>query len=161
MSFTEDQYMVEEDAGYAMVCLELSNVTEPTQSQIWVNVSSADGDATIGMCVPIMYGMYVSISCSLGMYCCHSLQDVTFTLPLYTTIADLDYEAVDSMLYFDIGSVDGEELCLNVTITDNQAFEKEENFSLHFMSEPNVISHSMYTRVIIADDEGKSTLAPP
>ena len=76
-------------------------------------------------------------------------------MSLYTIIADLDYEAVDSSLYFDIGSDNGETLFLNVTITDNQAFEKEEDFSLHVLSEPNVIAHVTYTEVIIADDDGK------
>ena len=46
LSFVQEEYMVDEDDGYVMVCLVLGGVVESTQSQIWANVSSVDGDAT-------------------------------------------------------------------------------------------------------------------
>ena len=48
LSFVQEEYMEDEDDGYVMVCLVLGGVVESTQSQIWVNVSSVDGDATVG-----------------------------------------------------------------------------------------------------------------
>ena len=48
ISFAQEEYMVDEDDGYVMVCLVLDGVVNSTQSQIWVNVSSVDGDTAVG-----------------------------------------------------------------------------------------------------------------
>ena len=42
VSFVAEQTSVQEDQGILNVCLELRNVTEATQSEIWADVSSDD-----------------------------------------------------------------------------------------------------------------------
>ena len=71
--------MVVEDAGYAMICLELSNVIEPTQGQIWVNVSSLDGDATTGMTI-------YNFVCALP---CDQIHNHSIVLPWDSFVGDL------------------------------------------------------------------------
>ena len=65
-----------------------------------------------------------------------------------------DFEMVEAMLYFDVGSGNGDRVCTNVTILDNTAFEKDEYFFLQVTSEMNVVIHDNTSTVHIVDDEG-------
>ena len=57
------------------------------------------------------------------------------------------------MLYFDLGSNNGDRVCVNVTIMDNMAFEIDEYFTLQVMSEINVVIHDNTATVHIVDNE--------
>ena len=45
MAFAQDSYTANEDDMYVPFCLVLTGVVEATQSPIWVNVTSQNGDA--------------------------------------------------------------------------------------------------------------------
>ena len=63
--------------------------------------------------------------------------------------------AVDEALYFAENSTNLATICLNVTILDDLAFEKDEHFFLYVVSEPNVNVMPNRTRVNILEDEGE------
>lgn len=71
----------------------------------------------------------------------------------------MDYEEVDKTLSFPIGSTDGTEVCCNVTIFDDLAFEKVEFFFIHVVSERNVINADFpYLFMHIQDNDSKSKI---
>ncbi len=45
VSFTQDMHEVGEGDGFVAVCLELGNLTAPTERALWVNISTVDGSA--------------------------------------------------------------------------------------------------------------------
>lgn len=45
LSFNDSQIYVDESEGVVNVCLELRNVSEPTQAQIWADIVSNNGSA--------------------------------------------------------------------------------------------------------------------
>lgn len=47
-------------------------------------------------------------------------------------------------------------MCVYIQLIDDQSFEKLEYFSVHLMSEPDVMIHNPYTMITIYDDEGKA-----
>ena len=85
--------------------------------------------------------------------CCHGYSGAICSHN-YNYTDDDDYEEVNAMLYFDVDSDNGDMVCLNVTINDDMAFEKVENFALEVVSELNVIIEDNNTMIIIADDDG-------
>ena len=46
ISFTAESMTVPESQGTLSICLELDQVIEPTEDQIWANVSSQESSAT-------------------------------------------------------------------------------------------------------------------
>lgn len=76
---------------------------------------------------------------------------------LLSLSAEQDYIAVNNQtLSFDVGDVDGELRCVDITILDNIAFEKTEHFYVHIDSETEVVIHQEYAPVYIVDDDRKS-----
>ena len=49
----------------------------------------------------------------------------------------------------------GAEVCINTTIVNDQAFEKNETFSVQLSSEPNVDIVEPCVNVLIIDEEGQ------
>ena len=72
-------------------------------------------------------------------------------------IAGTDFDEVNADLSFPAGSGDLSEVCANVTIIDNMAFEDSESFLLHitFMEAGIVEIPPMYTTVFITDNDGE------
>ncbi len=68
--------------------------------------------------------------------------------------AGADFEAVSAIIFFPIGSMAGAKESINVTILDDMAFEKNEDFWIHLSSEPAVYISMPYVNVTIIDDEG-------
>ena len=55
---------------------------------------------------------------------------------------------------FPAGSTSGDVRCVNISITDDFAYEKNESFSVHISSEEEVSVPDQYVDVVITDDEG-------
>ena len=140
LSFVQDEYTVGEMDGAVCVCVELSEVGQDTQDQIWVNITSQE-DSAIGTC---------ELNTVLTSY---SQGDQKLLISIFFADGD-DFEMVEAMLYFDVGSGNGDRVCVNVTILDNKAFEKDEYFNLQVTSEMNVVIHDNTSTVHIVDDEG-------
>ena len=47
VGFAQAEYTVEETDGFVMVCLVLTGVIEPTETEIWLDVSAMD-DSAVG-----------------------------------------------------------------------------------------------------------------
>lgn len=60
--------------------------------------------------------------------------------------------------FLSIGSTDGIVACNPVRIFNNEAFEKNETFSIHIASERNVVINAIYRNVLILDNDGKIRL---
>jgi hypothetical protein len=57
---------------------------------------------------------------------------------------------------FPAGSTEGEEDCIDISILNNLAIEKTENFSLHVVdTEENVFLHIQWLTIAIGDDDSK------
>ena len=63
-----------------------------------------------------------------------------------------DFDPVSDSLSFTAGSVTGDEVCINVTLVDNDAFEKDEYFTVEVASEVNVVVHNNLTLHIMDED---------
>ena len=75
---------------------------------------------------------------------------------VYTTTASIDYTSlIDEVLVFPAGSVTGDSVCINISITDDLMFEKKEDFFVNINSDIADISGSKKAAVKIHDnDEG-------
>ena len=62
-------------------------------------------------------------------------------------------------VFFPVGSVDGDMVCVQVSTLDDFAFEKEEFFNLHMSSEFNVAVRTPYVTLQIVDDEGEFSIS--
>lgn len=62
---------------------------------------------------------------------------------------------VETTLFFPVGSETGDEVCSNITIVDDGAFEKNEEFFINLESERNVIVITPRIFVHIQDDDCK------
>ena len=62
----------------------------------------------------------------------------------------------NSTLVFPAGSVDGDTMCVNITIIDDDKYEKTHSFTIHILSTGgNVnITSPMYAAIFILDNEG-------
>lgn len=71
--------------------------------------------------------------------------------------ADTDYGILDEFLrMFEVGSVNGDEDCIDISILNNLAFEKTESLSVHIVAvEATVRIHIAYLTIVIHDDDGK------
>lgn len=68
-----------------------------------------------------------------------------------------DYDAISETLTIPAGSASGASgsiQCQNISIVDNNAFEKSETFFVYLSSEPNVQVPDPNVTVTILDDEG-------
>jgi hypothetical protein len=66
-----------------------------------------------------------------------------------------DYTPLDDVvLSFAIGSFNGREICTEIQIIDNEAFEKTEHFYIRITSEENVVIRENSAPVYIIDDDG-------
>ncbi len=92
---------------------------------------------------------------SVEAYCWHTI-DTHFPLSAGQDFVEVD----DSSHYFPAGSVTGSVICINITITDNRAFEKDEYFTVVVSSKPNVEIHGDVT-IFVQDDDCKTILCPP
>ena len=54
-----------------------------------------------------------------------------------------------------MNTTSGDMQCVNISIIDNFAYEKNESFSVHISSEDGVSVPDPYVDVVIADDEGE------
>lgn len=68
----------------------------------------------------------------------------------------MDYDGFDVTISFP-PSDNGAEICRNITIRNDEAFENNEFFSVHVESERNVVIHIKYAIVHIQDDDRKFT----
>ena len=57
--------------------------------------------------------------------------------------------------FLPIGSTDGIVACNPLRIFNNEAFEKNESFSVHISAERNVRIDDAYRSVVIIDNDGK------
>ena len=71
------------------------------------------------------------------------------------TVAPDDYTAVYFSGQFNEGDDNGDEVCTTITITDDDAFEKDENFTLCLDSEYNVDIETPEVYVFIESEDGK------
>lgn len=72
-----------------------------------------------------------------------------------TSLAISDYSSIMDTLSFPEGTTMADNTqCINISITDNGAFEKDEYFLVHISSEPEVSVPDPFTFVNITDDEG-------
>ena len=71
------------------------------------------------------------------------------------TAAPNDYVAVYFSGQFDVGDDNGDEVCIAITIIDDDAFEKDENFTLCLESEYNVDIENPEVYVVIKSEDGK------
>ena len=75
------------------------------------------------------------------------------------TLDPSDYTSISETLAFSSGTFEGgmgSTQCVNISITDNLAFEKTESFFVIISSEPEVYLPDPNVTVVIADDEGMS-----
>ena len=66
-----------------------------------------------------------------------------------------DYTSIIEDAPFPAGSTSGDMQCVNISIIDDFAYEKNESFSVHISSEEEVYVPDPYVGVVIADDEGE------
>ena len=162
LSFVQDEYTVGEMDGGVYVCVELSEVGELTQDPIWVNITSQE-DSAIGTreLRPdyLLAATEKRTASEQRTSYPLSYSDNKLPISIFFAAGD-DFEMVEAMLYFDGGSGNGEGVCVNVTILDNTAFEKDEYFTLQVVSEMNVVIHDSTSTVHIVDDEGMLPLTP-
>lgn len=72
-----------------------------------------------------------------------------------------DYVGFDQhTLTFPSGSSSGATECVNISVMDDKAFEKDEVFTVHLVDfEEGIIADTSYIEVIINDDEGIKSLS--
>lgn len=70
-----------------------------------------------------------------------------------------DYEPVSVVEQFTTSSAEGEQVCFNVTILNDDIFEKTQEFSLNLESETNVMVPHPQVLVTIFDNEGKQNIS--
>lgn len=73
----------------------------------------------------------------------------------FNTVAPNDYTALYFSGQFDEGDDNGAEVCTMITIIDDGAFEKDENFTLCLESEYNVDIDDPEVYVLIKSEDGK------
>ena len=78
-------------------------------------------------------------------------------------IAGSDFDEVNAGLSFPDGSENLSEVCANVTIIDNLAFEDTESFTLHIASMEAGVSilSPVYSTISITDNDGEGLLVEP
>ena len=69
-----------------------------------------------------------------------------------------DYTAVSFQGAFRVGATNGDDVCVDVFITNNRAYEKTESFFLTVTSERNVQISDPTVYVSITDDEGTNKI---
>ena len=66
-----------------------------------------------------------------------------------------DYHSNDSLRVFNSGSSDDTNVCISITIEDDQALEEDESFTVSLMtSDSSVVLEKNTTFVIIRDNDG-------
>ena len=83
-----------------------------------------------------------------------------YSIPI-SSLADSDYiPVVLERLTFSIGSVNGNRDCINITIVDDETFERDETFSLTIAAAEDSISIRPHfsSSILILDDEGNLIL---
>lgn len=73
----------------------------------------------------------------------------------YLSSAGEDYGAVNAKLSFPAGSNSGVNICTNISVIDDLAFEREEDFLICVTSELGVTIDESYALVKITDNDGK------
>ena len=66
-------------------------------------------------------------------------------------MAGHDFVGISLEMYFPAGSIRGDEQCVNINITDDDEFEKQENFTVTL----NVEMQSFETLFIISDNDNE------
>ena len=76
---------------------------------------------------------------------------------IFRSPACMDYEEVNTTVFFPPNSENGTELCIEIYIIDDDCFEKDEEFWLHIYAvEPSLhIYNHQYVPVRIYDDDRK------
>ena len=69
-------------------------------------------------------------------------------------LAGSDFDMVDFSSQFNEGATSGTKVCVNVTILDDDAYEKDENLTIHLSSEYNVNINNPYSVVEIQSNDG-------
>ena len=69
-------------------------------------------------------------------------------------LAPTDYLSVSTQSNFPVSSENGSTECVNISIVDDLAYEKDKIFFVIIESEPEVILPDPNVTVVIADDEG-------
>lgn len=77
----------------------------------------------------------------------------------YFFSAGEDYDEVYVTLSFTPNSMEGAMECSPIDITPDFAYEKTENFSLHVISERNVLFDIQWAEVCIDNDDGKKSIS--
>jgi hypothetical protein len=67
----------------------------------------------------------------------------------------VDYEAFDMTITIPARSEGGREVCCDITILNDEGFERNEFFRLNVESEGNVVIHEEYIKVHIQDDDSE------
>ena len=91
----------------------------------------------------------------------HCRRDSILSFHSFLYIADIDYTALSVSMPFPAGTSEGDAdstQCVDISIIDNMAFEKNETFFVIISSEPEVILFDPNGTVVIVDDEGISDM---
>ena len=68
---------------------------------------------------------------------------------------DTDYSSVSMDIIFPEGSMDGDTLCINISITDDMTLEGDETFIVTLtVSSGDIIEENNMTTITIIDNEG-------
>ena len=71
----------------------------------------------------------------------------------FSILAGEDFGVTDISLFFPPESQAGDTLCTNISIIDDLAFEKDENFLVHAVSGPDEDMDDEYATVYIIDND--------
>ena len=78
-----------------------------------------------------------------------------FIYPYNPATIDSDYTSVSSDEVFTTGSTDNDTRCVNITIEDDEALERDETFTVTLTtSDPNVMLGQDMTTITIVDNDG-------
>ena len=72
MTWVQDLYTVDEGDGLVTTCLQLNEVDEPTQEEVWVSLFTTNSDIAEGK-----LGLIIIISCTTAMH--HYWRDLKVT----------------------------------------------------------------------------------
>lgn len=125
-----------EGGGLLLICLQLTLATE---CPLWANISTSDSSAT-GM------EYHFLLDCNIFM---------SFFF-WFALLAGEDFEMIDVSLSFPSGSQPGDTHCINISIIEDLSFEKDEDFSVHVVSDPDADIDAEYTTVHIIDNDSTS-----
>ena len=159
MGFSQESYDVAENDNTVEICVEL---TGDIGTDIWADLSTNNVSAE---------GIFQLLSSSFFSLCFNPMAITwRFFLPklygcdiiilLFLFLDGQDYTGlVQHTLTFPSGSSSGATECVNISIIDDEAFEKDEVFSVHIVDfEEGIIFNTSYVEVMITDDEGINTL---